>query len=260
MPNLQDFLSIGSGGLVGFTLGLVGGGGSILALPLLIYVVGVSSPHIAIGTSAIAVATSAAISLAGHARAQTVKWPCALIFALSGIVGATAGAQIGKFTNGQHLLILFGGLMVIVGLFMLSPRASPGNSDVRLDRESMSRLLPTLIGTGFVVGGLSGFFGIGGGFLIVPGLMGATTMPLLYAVGSSLVSVTAFGLTTALSYSLSGLVDWRLAAFFVLGGALGGLCGIRLGRHLSAYKRALSITFAGVVIVVGLYVTASALT
>ncbi len=260
MLGVQDLLSIVSGGLVGFTLGLVGGGGSILAVPLLIYVVGVDSIHIAIGTSAAAVAASAAINLIGHTRAQTVKWPCALVFAAAGVAGAAAGAQLGKLTDGGHLLVLFGLLMVIVGLLMLRPRQSAGTPDVRLDRESMSRLLPMLIGTGLVVGALSGFFGIGGGFLIVPGLIGATAMPLLNAIGSSLVSVTAFGATTAASYTFSGLVDWRIAAFFVLGGAIGGLGGIRLGRHLAGYKRALSFTFAGIVVAVGIYVITAALT
>ena len=74
----------------------------------------------------------------------------------------------------------------------------------QLTRESMPRLLPLLIGVGLLVGGLSGFFGIGGGFLIVPGLIGATAMPLINAIGSSLVAVTAFGLTTAASYAWSG--------------------------------------------------------
>jgi len=118
----------------------------------------------------------------------------------------------------------------------------------------MPRLLPWLIGVGFAVGALSGFFGIGGGFLIVPGLIGATAMPLINAIGSSLVSVSAFGLTTAASYVWSGLVDWPLAGLFVVGGALGGLLGIRLARHLSGYKHALSLTFSGIVIAVGLYV------
>ena len=81
MTILHALLSVASGSLVGFTLGLIGGGGSILAVPLLVYVVGVPSPHIAIGTSAMAVAASAAANLAGHARANTVKWPCALVFA-----------------------------------------------------------------------------------------------------------------------------------------------------------------------------------
>jgi uncharacterized membrane protein YfcA len=130
---------------------------------------------------------------------------------------------------------------------------------VTLDRTSARRLLPLLIGFGLAVGALSGFFGIGGGFLIVPGLMAATGMPLINAIGSSLVSVTAFGMTTAISYSLSGLVDWRLAGLFVLGGVMGGLIGIALGQKLSIYKRALSLVFSGIVIAVGLYVVASSL-
>jgi uncharacterized membrane protein YfcA len=259
MTVLHALLSIASGSLVGFTLGLVGGGGSILAVPLLVYVVGVSSPHVAIGTSAIAVAASAAANLAGHARAHTVKWPCALVFAISGIAGAAGGAQLGKMVDGGRLLTLFGALMVIVGALMLRPRKSAGNPDVRLTYESMPRLLPLLIGFGLLVGALSGFFGIGGGFLIVPGLMGATAMPLINAIGSSLVSVTAFGLTTAASYAWSGLVDWPLAGLFIVGGALGGLLGTRLARHLAGYKHALTLTFSGVVIAVGLYVIARSL-
>ena len=127
MTILQGLLSIASGSLVGFTLGLVGGGGSILAVPLLVYVVGVPSPHVAIGTSAVAVAVSAAANLAGHARAKTVKWPCAIVFALAGIAGAAGGAQLGKLVDGGRLLALFGVLMVIIGLAMLRPRKSGGN-------------------------------------------------------------------------------------------------------------------------------------
>ena len=259
MLGLADFLAVGSGAVVGFTLGLVGGGGSILAVPLLVHVVGVKSPHLAIGTSAVAVAASAAAGLVGHARAGTVKWPCAIVFALSGVIGAAGGAALGKLVDGGKLLALFGALMVAIGLLMLRPRRSAGDPDVRLTRESGLRLLPWLVPMGLVVGALSGFFGIGGGFLIVPGLIGATAMPLVNAIGSSLVSVTAFGLTTAGSYALSGLVDWWLAALFVAGGALGGLAGIWAGQRLSSHKRALSVVFAGIVIAVGLYVGGAAL-
>jgi len=260
MTILHALLSIASGSLVGFSLGLVGGGGSILAVPLLVYVVGVRSPHVAIGTSAIAVAVSAASNLFGHARAGTVKWPCALVFALSGIVGAAAGAQFGKMVDGHRLLTLFGALMVVIGLMMLRPRRSGSNADVRLTRESMGKLLPLLIGIGFLVGALSGFFGIGGGFLIVPGLIGATAMPLINAIGSSLVAVTAFGLTTAASYAVSGLVDWPLAILFIIGGALGGLLGIKLAHRLSGHKHALTLTFSGIVVAVGIYVIVRSLT
>jgi hypothetical protein len=251
---LHELLAVASGSLVGFTLGLVGGGGSILAVPLLVYVVGVRSPHIAIGTSAIAVAASAAANLAGHARAKTVKWPCALVFALAGIAGAAGGAQLGKMVDGSRLLLLFGVLMAVVGLMMLRPRKSGGDPDVRLNAESMPKLLPVLISVGFAVGALSGFFGIGGGFLIVPGLISTTAMPLINAIGSSLVSVTAFGLTTAASYAWSGLVDWPLAGLFIVGGAFGGLVGIRLARHLAHHRHALALTFSGIVLAVGFYI------
>jgi hypothetical protein len=259
MLALADLLAVASGAVVGFTLGLVGGGGSILAVPLLVHVVGVESPHLAIGTSAVAVAVSAAASLLGHARARTVKWPCAIVFTLSGVIGAAGGAWIGKMVDGGKLLALFGALMVAIGLLMLRPRRSAGDPDVRLTRDSVARLLPLLISIGLVVGGLAGFFGIGGGFLIVPGLIGATAMPLINAIGSSLVSVTAFGLTTAVSYAVSGLVDWWLAALFVGGGAIGGLIGIRASQRLASHRQALSLTFAGIVIAVGLYVSGSAL-
>lgn len=254
MTTVQALLSVASGGLVGFSLGLVGGGGSILAVPLLVYVVGVSSPHVAIGTSALAVAASAGVNLLGHGRERTVKWSCALVFSASGVAGAAIGAHLGKLVDGHRLLMLFGMLMVAVGLMMLRPRKGGGNPDVVLTRESMPTLLPLLIGLGLLVGTLSGFFGIGGGFLIVPGLIGATGMPLINAIGSSLVAVAAFGLTTATSYAVSGLIDWSLAALFIFGGALGGFFGVRLAHHLAGHRRALAFTFSGIVMVVGVYV------
>lgn len=254
-----DALTGASGSLVGLVLGLVGGGGSILAVPLLVYVVGIKSAHVAIGTSAIAVAVSALANLLMHARAGNVKWRCALVFTVAGALGAVGGSMIAKMIDGQKLLVLFGVLMLVVGIMMLRRGAGDGDPAVTLCRENARRLLPRLTAGGFGVGSLSGFFGIGGGFLIVPGLMLSTGMPIGYAIGSSLVSVTGFGMTTASSYAVSGLVDWRVAALFVSGGILGGLAGTTLGRRLARQKRTLGFIFAGVVIVVGVYVVARAL-
>lgn len=251
---LRDITAVASGGIVGFSLGLIGGGGSVLAVPLLVYVVGMPSVHAAIGTSAVAVTTSAALSLAGHAYARNVRWSCAIVFAIAGMIGAACGAQLGKMVDGTRLLALFGLLMIVIGLSMLRPKASGSNAEVRLERATAGRLLPFLIGIGFVVGLLSGFFGIGGGFLVVPGLIGATAMPLIDAVGSSLVSVTAFGATTATSYALSDLVDWKIAGLFILGGALGGAAGLFAARRLSGQKRALNYVFAAIVVSTGCYV------
>jgi hypothetical protein len=252
---LQDGLAIISGSAVGFSLGLIGGGGSILAVPLLFYVVGIGSPHEAIGTGAVAVGASAALGLIGHARAQTVKWPCALVFAAAGVVGAVAGAAIGKAVDGTKLLALFGLLMVVIGMMMLRARRSGSDPDARLTSQTAARLLPSLGGIGLVVGFASGFFGIGGGFLIVPGLIGATAMPIVNAIGSSLVSVTAFGLTTAASYAASGLVNWWIAALFILGGLFGTLAGTWLARRLAGRGRLLTLVFAAIIIATGLYVS-----
>lgn len=243
-----------AGALVGFVLGLIGGGGSILAVPLLVYGVGVVNPHVAIGTSAVAVAASAAVNLISHAKAGRVKWPCAILFAASGIVGATFGSSLAKAVDGDKLLALFGILMVTIGVITLLKKGSEGDPTVRLSWESSRRLAPALIMAGLGVGALSGFFGIGGGFLIVPALIAATRMPMNYAVGSSLVAVTAFGLTTAGNYALSGLVDWGIATVFIVGGFGGGLIGIKAGTLLSRRKGALAQVFALIVITVGTYI------
>jgi len=244
-----DVLGLLSGSLVGFSLGLVGGGGSILALPLMIYVVGVPSVHIAIGTTALAVAVNAAANLVSHARMGTVKWQCAGVFALAGMVGAFGGSSLSKIVDGQKLLVLFAILMLIVAGVMFARRSVEGKADVKLNRNN----LPKLLAGGLVAGALSGFFGIGGGFLIVPGLMFATAMPIINAVGSSLVAVAAFGATAAFNYARSGLVDWRLAVIFIAGGVVGGVVGGAAARTLGGRRGALNGVFAGIIVLVGLY-------
>jgi uncharacterized membrane protein YfcA len=248
----QSLLGLASGMLVGFSLGLVGGGGSILAVPLMVYVVGVPEPHVAIGTSAIAVAANAAVNLSNHARGGTVMWSCALLFAAAGMVGAFGGSILGKMLDGQRLLALFALVMLVIAALMLKTRARVGLPDVKMDWSN----IPAIVSLGFATGTMSGFFGIGGGFLIVPALMLATGMPIMNAVSSSLVAVTAFGMTTAASYAWSGLVSWALAGLFVAGGIAGGLAGTRSARHLSGRRGALNIVFAIVIIAVALYMLA----
>ena len=248
----QGVLGLASGMLVGFSLGLVGGGGSILAVPLMVYVVGVVEPHVAIGTSAIAVAANAAINLSNHARGGTVIWSCALIFAAAGMAGAFGGSILGKMVDGQKLLALFALVMIVIALLMLKTRSRIGLPDVKVSMSNM----PAIVSLGLTTGTVSGFFGIGGGFLIVPALMLATGMPIMNAVSSSLVAVTAFGLTTAASYAWSGLISWGLAALFIAGGIAGGLAGTYSARHLSERRGALNTVFAAVIILVALYMLA----
>ncbi len=236
-----------SGALVGFILALVGGGGSILATPLIVYLVGVREPHIAIGTSALAVGINAMLGVGGHARRGNVAWRPAVWFAGAGVLGALLGSMLGKAFDGQSLLFLFAILMIVVGALMLRRRTAT-------DEEGDGRDAPARTSFyGLMTGAFSGFFGIGGGFLIVPGLTAATGMAMIRAIGTSLVAVAAFGLATAASYAWSGLIDWRLAAVFVTGGFLGSLSGTALSHRLSRTDGLLRRIFAGLIFVVAAY-------
>jgi uncharacterized membrane protein YfcA len=246
---LPDLLAVLSGAAVGLVLAVIGGGGSILATPALLYVVGVANTHLAIGTSAIAVSVNAFANFINHARRGNVKWKCAAVFAAAGVAGAAVGAAVGKMTDARVLLPLFALLMIVVGIAMLRPRKNDGDGDVVLNAQNAPRLIFYGLGAGV----LSGFFGIGGGFLIVPGLIGATGMSMIQAVGSSLLSVGSFGATTAASYALDGLVDWRIALLFIGGGLGGGVIGASVATHLSKHRGALQRVFAGVVFAVAAY-------
>jgi uncharacterized membrane protein YfcA len=242
--------ALASGALIGFSLGLVGGGGSILATPLLLYVVGVSQPHIAIGTSALAVSMNAFANFVGHAHAGNVRWRCAVVFAGMGTLGALAGSTLGKLVDGEHLLFLFGLVMLIVGAAMLRPQ----QTDARPERPPDLRTCLLTAAIAFTTGMASGFFGIGGGFLIVPSLLLATRMPMVKAVGSSLLAVGSFGLATAVNYAVSGFVDWSIASEFIAGGIVGGFIGMTLANRLSHGKNTLKRILAVLIFVVAAYV------
>ena len=191
------------GAIIAMLLGLFGSGGSVLATPWLLYAVGIADPHVAIGKGAAAVALNAGANLALQARAGTVKWPCALSFAGAGLAGSLAGAALAQRVDGTALMGGFALAMLAVGLAMLRPPRDAGDPAVRLDAAMTVKLVPA----GLVVGLAAGFFGIGGGFLIVPSLMAATGMTLANAAASSLVSVLLFGLATSATYAAAGRVD-----------------------------------------------------
>lgn len=246
---MGELLAIASGAFVGFTLGLIGGGGSIVATPLLLYAVGLS-PHLAIGTGALAVSANAFVNFGGHARAGNVRWAEAGIFAATGVVGALIGSTVGKEIDGKRLILMFALMMIVIGIAMLRPRKGGDAAAAPLTARTATR-----VGViGLVVGMMSGLFGIGGGFLIVPGLILATGMPMINAIGTSLFAVGAFGLATALNYAASGMVNWLVAAEFIGGGVAGGWIGMKAACHLAAQQNTLTRMFAGLVFVVASYI------
>ena len=248
LTSLQLFLGALSGSLVGFSLGLVGGGGSILAVPLMVYLVGVKNPHVAIGTSALAVAANAAIGLINHARQGTVVWRCGLMYAAAGIAGAFAGSTAGKAFDGQRLLFLFAIVMVVVGILMLRGRRNLGVEGTQCDRTNAPKVLSFGLGTGL----FSGLFRDRRRLPHRPGSCRVDRHGDDQCIGTSLVAVTAFGLTTALNYAGSGLIDWTLAAVFVVGGIIGSLAGTRVAKRLSAGGHLTSV-FAVLIFIVAAY-------
>lgn len=240
------------GALIGLLLTLFGGGGSVLATPWLVYVVGVSDIHAAIGTSAAAVAINAATGLAAQARAGRVKWPCATVFGIAGLAGALGGAQLAKQVDGQSLLTWFALAMIAIAVAMVLPRRSEGDPGVHLTGPMVLRLAPV----GLLAGLAAGFFGIGGGFLIAPGLIAATGMTLANAGASSLVSVALFGSATSLSYAVSGQLIWPLLGALVGGGAIGTLAALPLAKRLDRREPLARRGFAVLVVAVALTILA----
>lgn len=235
MPNeillepLTLFLSIISGVVVGFSLGLVGDGGSVLAVPLLLYVVGLKDTHAAIGTSALAIGVIAAVNLINLRKNGNLKVKKGLAFALPGMAGTLIGSQLGIWTPVENLLVLFAAFMVIIGILMIKRKQSDKTHNMK---SKLALLKKNTYLSGFSVGTLAGYFGIGGGFLIVPTMMYSEGLNIAEAIGTSLVSVSSFGLVTAGRYMITGNIDFTIALMFVIGGIIGGYTGIRSSEKI----------------------------
>ena len=248
ITDLQIILSIISGILVGFSLGLIGGGGSILAIPLLIYFVGYDHPHLVIGTTALAVGINAYLNLIPHTLKKNVNYKTGVIFTVPGIIGVLIGSELGLLTPGTFLLFFFGFLMIAIALYMLKRKCV----DISEKERKVSKSYLILILTGITVGFASGYFGIGGGFLIVPGLLFGGGLNIIQAVGTSLMAVGTFGVVTAARYAISGDLNIIISVLFILGGVLGGWVGARYASRVP--KRRLTQIFAIIVIVVAIYI------
>lgn len=251
---LQLFLSIIAGLIVGFILGLIGGGGSIMAIPLLLYFVGIGDVHYAIGTTALAVGVTAYINAISHYRRSKVDVKTGVFFSVVGVVGVLLGSSLGLLTGSDSLLVLFSLLMVAIGIFMYAgkgrhnAKATDEGPEVKKAGIKKGKLGIFSVLTGFS----SGFFGIGGGFLIVPALIYSTGMEIDQAVGTSLLVVGTFGILTALRYGFSGSLLYSVSLFYIIGGIAGGIIGARISAGMP--KETLRKIFSVIVVIVGIYV------
>lgn len=230
-------LPLVAGAATGLLLGAVGGGGSILLIPLLIVVFGLDA-HAATGTALGVVAISAAVGSAMHARAGSVRVRQGVLFAAPGVLASAAMAPVNARLPEEFLVGAVVLLMVVVAVQMWRRPDSTGG-----------RRSPVVVAVaGLAAGALTGLLGVGGGFVIVPALVLAVGLPMREAVGTSLVVIVANALAALPGYALRGDVDLRLT-LVLAGGALAGvLTGSVVGRI--AGERRLQQAFAGLLVVV----------
>lgn len=260
-------LAIPLGLLVGLTLGALGGGGSILTIPALVYGLG-QAPGVATTSSLLIVGATSLVALVPHARAGRVRFGQGLLFGVLGTAGAVAGSGLSATVAPPVLLTTFAALMLVVAALMLrrSVSGSPTGADApHLAPEPMLTLRPItcscprvarLVVTAAGVGLLTGFFGVGGGFVLVPALVLSLALPMPVAVGTSLL-VIAVNSATALTarVGIDGAhVDWALIGVFTALAVAGSLVGARITSRVA--PRRLTQAFALLLGAVAVYTAA----
>jgi uncharacterized protein len=243
---MMTLLAILFGMIIGVLLGLIGGGGSILTVPILVYVLG-QDVHEATATSLVIVGVTSLVGAVPHARAGRVSSATALFFGGAGIAGAYVGTVLNRLVSGPVLLLLFGVLMLVVAARMLLGRTP---DEAAAAETGMCGFRWPVLAAGLVVGVMTGFFGVGGGFLIVPALVLILGFPMRVAVGTSLVIIAINSASGVVAQLGSGAIDLGVAMLFIAGGVVGSLVGGRLAGRVD--DALLSRAFAGLVVVVGL--------
>lgn len=242
----QNLVAIAAGFFIGLVLSLAGGGGSALAIPVMLYVVGLKNIKLAMGTTVVAIAVTAWISAIPHTFRKTISWSTALAFTVPGFLGLFLGRDVRAGLPMHLLMVLLGCLMLFNAAFMASTLQTirPDSGEAR---PNVGMTMPL----GFLVGVMAGFFGMGGGFLILPSLM-FSGLPLVAAVGNSLVSVGSLGIVNAIPYAINHHIDWRIVAEYIAGGSLGTMIGTPWAKRLGQ-TRTLSWMVALILVVASLY-------
>lgn len=238
LPALTILLAV----LVGVSLGLLGGGGSVLTVPLLVYVAQ-QGPQEAVATSLLVVAATSALGAVSHARAGRVRWRTALLFGTAGMAGAYGGGRVGSMLPGTVLLVLFAGLLVVTSVAMLRG-GGPGDAR-RTGHGSIGRILLH----GIVVGFVTGVVGAGGGFLVVPALVLLGGLPMHAAVGTSLVVIAMKSTAGFAGYVTGTSIDWPLALGVVAAASIGAVLAGRFSERIDADR--LRVGFGWFVLGVG---------
>ena len=246
---IEALVAVSFGLAIGLSLGLVGGGGAILALPILVYVFGEDVKE-ATTASLLVVGTIALIGALDHAREGRVRLRLALTIGVAGAAGALAGTALNRVASPETILFLFA-LLLLAAAFGMLRRSDDSDCERRLGpRELGLRAFPVGLG----VGVLTGFFGVGGGFLIVPVLVLLFGLSMQKAVGTALLAIALTSAAGLAAHLASGGLDWLVAAPLTAGGVAGALAGSRVSARLPA--RHLREAFAVLVIGVSAFLLA----
>ncbi len=248
------------GALVGVVVGSLGAGGGIVSVPILVYVLG-QDPHQATGLSLIIVGLTAAVSLATRARSGNVAWREGALFALAGLAGTWAGSALGPLVPARALMLSFCALLAAVAVFMVRSQLRPSSSSSSIEAGDASgdkgfwtlATVCQVVALATLTGFLTGFFGVGEGFAIVPALHLALRYPMKRASATSLlvmVITAAFGLA---SRTLSGTLTitaeaGAMVALFTAASMGGGIVGARFTKRVS--NRVLGLVFAALLVCV----------
>jgi uncharacterized membrane protein YfcA len=228
--------------LVGITLGLLGGGGTILTVPVLVYLLAVPAKP-AIATSLFVVAATSAASLGIHARSGLVRWRVGLLFGGASMVGAFGGGRLGALLDPTVLLLSFAAMMLATATAMLMK----GTSVIKDRKTELS--WPKVVAEGLVVGAVTGLVGAGGGFLVVPALVLLGGLTMQEAIGTSLLVIALKSSAGLAGYMGRVDIDWSIALPMAGFAILGSLVGSRLAHKLP--QAVLRRVFAGFVLIMG---------
>lgn len=227
-------------GGIGLSLGLMGGGGSVLALPVLVYVMGVA-PKSAIAMTLVIVGTVSLLGLIPHWRAGNINFKTALVFGPATMIGTFSGSKIATlpWVTGTFQMILFAVAMLMAAAFMIyrSTKSIPLDAPLALYPKPICKYCWLwLLSEGLVVGVLTGLVGVGGGFAIVPALVLLADVPMKQAIGTSLLIIIANSIAGFLGYLGHVDLDWHLMISFIFAASVGTLPGAYLARFVSAQR------------------------
>lgn len=231
--------------LIGLSLGLLGGGGSILTVPILVYVLGVDAKE-AIATSLVVVGTTSLFAMIPHARAGNVAWRTGLVFGVAGMAGAYLGGLGAGWLSGRTLMVLFAIMMVVTAGAMFRGRKVP---EAQVDTDPQHHPVWRIVADGLVVGAVTGLVGAGGGFLVVPALVLLGGVEMRVAVGTSLLVIAMKSFAGYLGHASHEHIDLTLTGLIATSAVLGSFVGGAFAQKVP--EAALRRGFAGFVLVMG---------